>query len=299
MGSTPSRTFGSVGVAMATPFAPDGSLDIESARKLADHLVGEGVDLIVLSGTTGESPTTHQPEKDELVTEVVAEVGDRAMVIAGAGSNDTAHGVRIAKGAAKCGAQGLLIVSPYYSRPSQEGIYQHITAIAASTELPVMVYDIPGRTGVRISAETFDRLAENPKIKAVKDAVGDLPNGIATSRRTGLEYYSGDDALNLPWLTIGGSGVVSVVGHIGGRRYRDMIDAVDAGDYAKAQQIDDEIHPLVNAIMGGGQGAVMAKEALAMTGVIPHATVRLPLVGASQNELDSLRRVLQVQGYLN
>ncbi|MEZ7897991.1 MAG: 4-hydroxy-tetrahydrodipicolinate synthase [Flaviflexus sp.] len=298
MGSTPSRTFGSVGVAMATPFATDGSLDIDAARQLAAHLVDQGVDCIVLSGTTGESPTTHQPEKDLLVSEVVAEVGGRAKVIAGAGSNDTAHGVRIAKGAEKSGAEGLLIVSPYYSRPSQEGVYQHITAIADSTDLPVMVYDIPGRTGVKIADETFDRLAENPKIKAVKDVAGDLPTGIAVSRRTGLEYYSGDDALNLPWLTIGGSGIISVVGHIAGARYRAMVDAVDAGNYEEARTIDDGLHSLVNIIMGGGQGAVMAKEALAMTGIIPSATVRLPLVGAGQSELDALRKVLRVQGYL-
>lgn len=283
---------------MATPFATDGSLDIDAARQLAAHLVDQGVDCIVLSGTTGESPTTHQPEKDLLVSEVVAEVGGRAKVIAGAGSNDTAHGVRIAKGAEKSGAEGLLIVSPYYSRPSQEGVYQHITAIADSTDLPVMVYDIPGRTGVKIADETFDRLAENPKIKAVKDAAGDLPTGIAVSRRTGLEYYSGDDALNLPWLTIGGSGIISVVGHIAGARYRAMVDAVDAGNYEEARTIDDGLHSLVKAIMGGGQGAVMAKEALAMTGIIPSATVRLPLVGAGQSELDALRKVLRVQGYL-
>lgn len=284
---------------MATPFAPDGSLDIGSARKLADHLVTEGADCLILSGTTGESPTTHQPEKDELVREVIAEVGERAMVIAGAGSNDTAHAVRIAKGAEKSGAHGLLIVSPYYSKPSQEGIYQHISAIADSTDLPVMVYDIPGRTGVKIGDETFDRLADNPKVKAVKDAAADLPRGIATSRRTGLEYYSGDDGLNLPWLTIGASGIVSVVGHVAAKRYRAMIDAVDANDLARARQVDEELHPLVSAIMGTGQGAVMAKEALAMMGVLPSPTVRLPLVGASQLELDALRRVLTAQGYLD
>lgn len=284
---------------MATPFAPDGSLDIGSARELAAHLVDQGADCLILSGTTGESPTTHQPEKDALVREVVDEIGDRAMIVAGAGSNDTAHAVRIAKGAEESGAQGLLIVSPYYSKPSQEGIFQHISAIANSTDLPVMVYDIPGRTGVKISDEVFDRLAENPVIRAVKDAAADLPRGIATSRRTGLEYYSGDDGLNLPWLTIGASGIVSVVGHVAASRYRAMVDAVDANDLAAAQKIDEELHPLVEAIMGGGQGAVMAKESVAMLGVIPHPTVRLPLVGASQAELDALRRVLTAQGYLS
>lgn len=284
---------------MATPFAPDGSLDIGSARELASHLVDQGADCLILSGTTGESPTTHQPEKDALVREVVDEIGDRAMIVAGAGSNDTAHAVRIAKGAEESGAQGLLVVSPYYSKPSQEGIFQHISAIADSTDLPVMVYDIPGRTGVKISDEVFDRLAENPVIKAVKDAAADLPRGIATSRRTGLEYYSGDDGLNLPWLTIGASGIVSVVGHVAASAYRAMVDAVDANDLAVAQKIDDELHPLVEAIMGGGQGAVMAKESVAMMGVIPHPTVRLPLVGASQAELDALRRVLTAQGYLS
>jgi len=284
---------------MVTPFHPDGSVDIETAVALAAKLVDDGCDALVLSGTTGESPTTHQPEKDLLVREVGAAVGERAMIIAGAGSNDTAHAVRIAQGAQNSGADGLLVVSPYYSKPSQEGIYQHMRTIADSTDLPVMLYDIPGRTGVKIAEDTFDRLAEHTLIKAVKDAVGNVPAGFTTMTRTGLEYYSGDDDLNFNWLCNGASGVVSVVGHIAASQYRAMVNAIDAGDLATARTINHEVHPVVETIMGGGQGAVMVKEALAMQGIIPTATTRLPLVGASAGEKEHLRETLVSAGMLS
>ena len=160
--------FGTVSVAMVTPFREDGSLDIDSAVALATRLVDEGCDSILLSGTTGESPTTHQPEKDILVREVKAAIGSRARIIAGAGSNDTAHAMRIAQGAQKHGADALLVVAPYYNRPSQEGVYQHILTVANATDLPVMIYDIPGRTGVHLQMDTLKRLAEHPQITAVK-----------------------------------------------------------------------------------------------------------------------------------
>lgn len=185
----PSRTFGSVSVAMVTPFRADGSVDIDAAVAVAAGLVEDGCDALVLNGTTGESPTTHQPEKDDLVRAVVGAVGERAMIIAGAGSNDTAHAVRIAQGAQHSGAAGLLVVSPYYNRPSQEGVYQHIRAVADATDLPVMVYDIPGRTGVAVGDECLDRLAAHPRILAVKDATGDVPAGFERMARTGLEFY--------------------------------------------------------------------------------------------------------------
>lgn len=295
---TPSRTFGSVCVAMVTPFHEDGSLDIDTAVKVADKLVTDGCDAVLLSGTTGESPTTHQPEKNELVREVKAAVGERAMIIAGAGSNDTAHAVRIAQGSAEAGAEGLLVVAPYYNRPSQEGVYQHIAAVADSTDLPVIVYDIPGRTGVRISDELLQRLADHPKIKAVKDATGDVPRGFEHMADTGLEYYSGDDALNFDWLAHGASGVISVVGHVSAGAYADMVRVVDAGDLPAARAVAARLRPLVSAIMGGGQGAVMAKEALHLQGVLPTATLRLPLVNAPKAEVEALREVMAELGYL-
>lgn len=283
---------------MLTPFHEDGSFDVETACSLAVKLVDDGCDAIVLSGTTGESPTTHQPEKDLLVREVKAAIAGRAMIIAGAGSNDTAHAVRIAQGAQASGAEGLLVVAPYYNRPSQEGVYQHITAIADSTDLPVMVYDIPGRTGVKLAVETLDRLAAHPKIKAVKDATGDVAAGFEKMNRTGLEYYSGDDALNFAWLAHGASGVISVAGHVIASGLRALIEEVDAGDLPAARAEFTKQGPVINAIMGGGQGAVMAKEALKLQGLLPSATVRLPLVGASAGEIKALSDVLQAEGLL-
>ncbi|MGC5616169.1 4-hydroxy-tetrahydrodipicolinate synthase [Georgenia sp. Z1491] len=294
----PSRSFGSVSVAMATPFTPDGELDVDAAVSLAVALVEDGCDALVLNGTTGESPTTHQPEKDALVRAVTEAVGDRVMIIGGAGSNDTAHAVRIAEGAARSGAKGLLVVAPYYNRPSQEGVYQHIVAVTEATDLPVMVYDIPGRTGVRLEPETLDRLAAHEQILAVKDATGDVPAGFETMSRTGLEYYSGDDALNFAWLAHGASGVVSVVGHVAAAKYVEMVREVDAGDLPGARAVAHRVKPLVAAIMGTGQGAVMSKHASHLRGRIPHPTVRLPLVGATEAEVAELRATLEAEGYL-
>lgn len=294
----PSRTFGSMSTAMVTPFRPDGSLDIDSALKVATKLVDDGCDALVLSGTTGESPTTHQPEKDELVREVKAAVGDRAMIIAGAGSNDTAHAIRIAEGAQRSGADGLLVVAPYYNRPSQAGVFAHITAVADATDLPVLVYDIPGRTGVKITDTLLDQLAAHPRIHGVKDATGDVPQGFERMGRTGLEYYSGDDALNFDWLAHGASGVISVVGHTAAADYAEMIREVDEGDLPGARAVAARLRPLVAAIMGGGQGAVLSKHALHLQGVIASPTVRLPLVPAGEAEIENLKKVMEELGYL-
>ena len=294
----PARVFGSVSVAMVTPFHEDGSLDIDSAVHLADHLVNEGCDSILLSGTTGESPTTHQPETDDLVREVKAALKGRAFVLAGAGSNDTAHAVRIAQGAQEAGADGLLVVAPYYNRPSQEGVYQHILAITEASDLPVMIYDIPGRTGVTLEFDTLRRLAEHPRILGVKDATGDVAGGFVKMAETGLEYYSGDDGLNFAWLAHGASGVISVAGHVIASQLRALVSAVDAGDLPTARAEAVKQLPVIDAIMGGGQGAVMAKEALKLTGVLPSATLRLPLVGASKSQLADLADTLREQGLM-
>jgi 4-hydroxy-tetrahydrodipicolinate synthase len=203
MSQTPSRPFGSLLTAMVTPMAPDGSVDLPAAAALAEHLVAHGHDGLVLNGTTGEAPTTHTPEKADLIRAVVEAVGDRALVLAGAGSNDTAHAVRMAEQAAEAGAHGLLVVTPYYSRPSQEGIYQHTVAVADATDLPVMLYDVPARTVVRYTPATLQRLAEHPSIVAVKDATGDVQAALRLIAATGLAWYSGDDGLLLGFLSSG------------------------------------------------------------------------------------------------
>ena len=294
----PPRSFGSVSVAMATPMKPGGALDIPAAQRLARHLVNSGADSLVLSGTTGESPTTHQPEKDELVTAVVEEVGTEAMIIAGAGSNDTAHATRIAVAAERTGAHGLLVVSPYYNRPSQEGVYRHIRTVVEATSLPAMIYDIPGRTGVAVGDEILDRFAEHPQIRAVKDATGNVAQGFDRMRRTGLEYYSGDDNLNLAWLVHGASGVVSVVGHLTAGRYAQMVRAVDSGDLFTARDLSAQLAPVVEAVMGGGQGAVMVKAALQLQGLIEHRSVRSPLVEATEAEIADLRTAMLTHNLL-
>ena len=283
---------------MVTPFTPEGEIDVEAAQRLAVTLVEDGADMILLAGTTGEAPTTHLPEKQTLLREVRDALAGRAMLMAGAGSNDTAHAVRIGVGSQEAGAEGLLINAPYYNRPSQEGVYRHINAVVEATDLPVMVYDIPGRTGVRITDATLARLAEHDRILAVKDATGDVEQGFRRMEATGLEYYSGDDGLNFAWLAHGASGVVSVVAHADAHSWREMITEVDAGDLAGARAVARRIRPLVQAIMGGGQGAVMAKEALLLQGRIPSAALRLPLVRAEADEVAALRAVLDASGLL-
>lgn len=282
-----------VGVAMVTPFHPDGSVDYDAAANLAKHLVDQGIDHLVLSGTTGESPTTHLDEKEQLIKVVRRAVGEDLYITAGAGSNDTEHSVRMARSAEAAGADAILVVSPYYSRPSQEGLYQHFAKVAGQTDLPVMLYDIPGRTGVAIGDELLMRLAEIDNIVAVKDATGKVEVGARRIDETGLAFYSGDDGLNYSWLTHGAVGVISVVAHVAGASYRKMVQLVENGDYQGALQLSLKLEPLVKALMGGGQGAVMAKHALAEQKIIPTATLRLPLAPASEEEIAQLRAALE------
>lgn len=298
MSSLPRRSFGSVGVAMVTPFTDEGEIDVEAAQSLAVTLVEDGADMILLDGTTGEAPTTHLPEKQTLLREVKDALAGRAMLVAGAGSNDTAHAVRVGVGSQEAGAEGLLINAPYYNRPSQEGVYRHIMAVVEATELPAIIYDIPGRTGVRIDDDTLKRLAEHDRVLAVKDATGDVEQGFQRMEATGLEYYSGDDGLNFAWLAHGASGVISVVAHADAHSWREMVQEVDEGDLAGARAVAQRMRPVTRAIMGGGQGAVMAKEALLLQGRIPSAELRLPLVRAVEDEVAELRRVLDAAGLL-
>jgi len=297
--TSPSRPFGTMLTAMVTPFAADGAVDLEAAVSLATHLVDVGHDGLVLNGTTGESPTTHAPEKADLVRAVVDAVGDRAVVVAGAGSNDTDHSIRMAEQSAAAGAHGLLVVSPYYSRPSQEGIVQHTTAIADSTDLPVMVYDIPGRSGVRLTADTYARLAEHDKIVAVKDATGDVYAAAKHISRTGLAWYSGDDALYLAFLAHGAVGLVSVVGHVVGRELVEIGAAFQAGDHVRATELFARLVPVIDAVMGGGFGVVMIKSALVALGLVPDGRLRLPQVDATPAEAAVVREALRTVGLLD
>lgn len=294
--ATPERPFGAVLTAMVTPMTPDGAVDLKAAAALATKLVDDGNDGLVLSGTTGESPVTHAPEKAALVAAVVEAVGDRAAVLAGAGSNDTAHAIRMATQAADAGADGLLLVAPYYSRPTQEGLYQHFVAVADSTDLPVMLYDVPGRAGVRIAPETFGRLAEHPRIVANKDATGDVWSAAQLIEATGLAWYSGDDGLLLPMLSVGGAGIVSVAAHLVAAHFAQAVRCWDAGEHAEALAAFRPTVPVVNALNGAGAQAVMAKAALQAQGALEHRTLRLPNVAASDHEVAHLRAVLTAVG---
>ena len=228
---------GTVLTAMVTPFGPDGSVDLAGAKKVAKHLVDSGCDGLVVSGTTGESPTTTDDEKVALLGAVLEEVGDRARVIAGAGTYDTAHSVRLAKACEAEGAHGLLVVTPYYSRPSQAGLVAHFTAVADATALPNLLYDIPPRSMVAIEWDTVRAIAPHPNIVAIKDAKGDLHGGAMIMAETGLAYYSGDDALNLPWLAMGATGFISVWGHFAASQLREMLSSFTSGDIATARKI--------------------------------------------------------------
>jgi 4-hydroxy-tetrahydrodipicolinate synthase len=290
--------FGRVSTAMITPFRPDGSLDLDAAQQVANYLVDHGNDTLVISGTTGESPTTTDDEKIQLLRAVLAAVGDRARVVTGVGSNNTAHSVESAKAAEAAGANGLLVVTPYYNKPPQAGIKAHFVAVADATGLPVMVYDIPGRTGVPIQTDTLLALAEHPRIVAVKDAKGDIAATTKVLANSDLAYYCGADELNLAMLSIGAVGITSVVSHVASEQYREMIAAVTAGDLATAQQIDRRLVPVVEAIMTRTQGAIMVKAALQQTGVLEHRTTRAPLIDATPEQIDWLTTDLKTAGLI-
>jgi 4-hydroxy-tetrahydrodipicolinate synthase len=284
--TTPGRPFGRVLTAMLTPFTADGGLDLGAAEELAGRLVELGNDGLVVNGTTGESPTTTDAEKAELVRAVVSAVGDRATVVAGAGTYDTAHSAHLARAAEKAGAHGLLLVTPYYSRPPQSGLVAHFTTVADATDLPVMLYDIPPRSVIPIELETLQRLAEHPRIVAVKDARNDLRIGTEVLATTTLAYYSGDDPVNLPWLSVGAVGFVSVIGHVVADRLRAMIDAFEAGQNDRARTINASVLPVVRA-MGRVGGVVFAKSALRLRG-LDVGDPRLPLPPATEAEIAAI-----------
>ncbi|GAB4081645.1 4-hydroxy-tetrahydrodipicolinate synthase [Modestobacter muralis] len=288
MTTDPARPFGRVLTAMVTPLAEDGSIDLSGAQELAAHLVDrQSHDGLVVFGTTGESPTISDGEQHAVLEAVLDAVGDRATVIAGVGTNDTAHSIEKARSAARLGVHGLLVVTPYYNKPPQAGLLRHFTAVADSTDLPVMLYDIPPRSVVPIEVETLVRAAEHPNIVAVKDAKGDLGAVMWTLARTDLAYYSGEDMLNLPLLAVGAVGVVSVVGHLVGTRLAELIAAVEAGDLVRARAVNQALLPVYTGVFRT-QGTIMIKAALRELG-LPAGPVRPPLVDATPEELEQLR----------
>jgi 4-hydroxy-tetrahydrodipicolinate synthase len=292
--ATGEAPFGRILTAMVTPFRPDGSLDLDGAQRLATHLVDQGNDGLVLNGTTGESPTTTDAEKDALLRAVIEAVGERASVLAGAGTNDTAHSIELAYAAEKAGAHGLLLVTPYYNKPPQAGLLAHFTAIADATELPVMLYDIPHRTGVAIETDTMLRLAEHPRIVANKDAKGDLAAASAVLARSDLAYYSGDDVLNLPLLAVGAVGIVSVATHVATGRLVQMVLAYRSGDVTGARDLHHELLPVFTGLFRT-QGVILTKAALNLIG-LPAGPVRLPLPDATGEEVARLARDLAAGG---
>ena len=291
--------FGRLLTAIATAFDADGAVDLDATARIARHVVDTGSDGVVVSGTTGEAPTTLVPEDGAILAAVRAAVGDRATVIAGVGTNSTAHSVEIAEQAARVGADGLLVVTPYYNKPSQRGVLEHVRTVAAVSDLPVMLYDVPGRTGASIALDTYAAAREIENVVAVKDATG-APAHAARLVDLGYEVWCGDDSLTLGYLAYGAVGLVSVVAHAAGRELREMIEAFLAGDHGRALALHTRLLPAFDAVMGvPNYGATTAKAALQLLGVLEDRRVRLPLVELDDDEVAALRAGLQAAGLLS
>ena len=285
--TTLNAPFGQMITAMVTPMTSDGGVDYDGAARLADNLVTDmRNDGLVINGTTGEAPTTTDEEKDRLLRVVLEAVGTRAKVVAGVGTNITAHTIELARSAERAGVHGLLVVTPYYNKPPQPALEAHFSAVADATGLPVLIYDIPGRTGAAVATDTLVRLAAHPRIVGVKDAKDDPAATSQVMARTDLVYYCGTDMLNLPWLSLGAVGFISVVGHVTGDRLHDMIDAFGTGDVETARQIHYELLPVYTGLFRN-QGAVMTKAALDLLG-LPGGAVRGPLLAATEAERHQL-----------
>jgi 4-hydroxy-tetrahydrodipicolinate synthase len=297
LSSDRTRPFGRLLTAMVTPFDVTGELDLDAARELATYLVDDQHnDGLVINGTTGEAPTTSDGEKAELVAAVADAVGDRASIVAGVGTFDTVHSIQLAEQAVKAGADGLLVVTPYYSRPPQAGILQHFRAVTEASSLPVMVYDIPGRTGVQLATDTLLELAGHEQVVAVKDARGDLAASARVLAETELAYYAGDDAMLLPLLAIGAAGVVGTSTHFSGAGTSELISAWERGDAAGALRLYRQLLPIYTGIFRT-QGVILVKAGLRLQGR-PAGPVRLPMVEATEHELSHLRQDLADAGLL-
>ncbi len=283
---------------MATPFAADGSLDLDGVQRVAKHLVAHGHDGLVVSGTTGESPTTLKEEDGEILAAVRDAVGADVTLVAGVGTNDTATSTYLARQARERGADGVLLVTPYYNKPGQKGIVHHFRQVVDAAELPVMLYDVPGRTGSTIALETYAELAGWEQVVAVKDATGLIPR-TAQLAQLGYAVYSGDDVNTLGYLAHGACGLVSVVGHAAGKELASMIDTFLAGDHAAALATFQRLLPAFEAVMGvPNYGATTAKAALELLGVLDNRRVRSPLVELDDDEVAALRAGLEAAGLL-
>lgn len=288
--------FGTMVPAMVTPFTDDGELDLVTTQSLANYLVDNGADGLVVTGTTGETSTLTDDENIKVFEAVVEAVGGRAKVIAGTGMNDTAHSAHLSQRAEAAGVDGLLLVTPYYNKPNQAGIQAHFEHIASSTDLPVMLYDIPGRSVMPIEPDTLLALSKHTNIVALKDAKADYQSTTLALSTTDLAVYSGDDGLTLPLMAAGAVGVVSVTGHVAPAMYRELVDAANAGDFMTARQKHFALDPIQRAVMTHVQGAVAAKTVLAWQGVIPSPRVRLPLVGVTADEAATIKTDLAEGG---
>ena len=286
--------FGRMITAMVTPFDKNGKIDWPGVEKLAAHLVANGHDGIAVNGTTGEAPTTKSSEKEEIIRVVKDVVGPKIFVLSGAGDNETEYSINQAKRTEKAGADGLLIVAPYYNKPPQAGVAAHFKAVASATDLPVMMYDIPGRCGIEIEPDTIVSLYEHPQIVALKDAKGNVASTSWVIKRCGIPVYSGDDILNLPLLSVGSVGMVSVCGHTVGKALKAMLDAWFAGNSAKALEIHQKLLPIFTGTFRT-QGAILTKAALNMMG-LPGGYTRLPLVDATEDQIAQLRKDLIAGG---
>ena len=287
--------FGRMITAMVTPFDKDGAIDWDGVARLAQHLVDTGHDGIAVNGTTGEAPTTKSSEKLEIIRVVKSVVGNKVVVLSGAGDNETSYTVEQAKRSEDAGADGLLVVVPYYNKPPQAGVEAHFRAVAAATSLPIMMYDIPGRTGIEIENDTTVRLFESVEnIVALKEAKGNSASTSWVIQRCGIPVYSGDDILNLPLLAVGAVGFVSVCGHTVGLRLKAMLDAWFSGDSAKALTIHQELLPVFTGTFRT-QGAILTKAAMNLMG-LPGGTTRLPLVDATAEQIEQLRKDLTAGG---
>lgn len=289
--------FGTLLTAMVTPFTDRGALDLDAAQRLAAHLVDGGNDGLVVTGTTGETPTLTDDENVAMFKAIVEAVGDRVPVIAGTGTNDTRHSINLSRRAQEVGVDGLLLVTPYYNKPSQAGIRAHMEAITDATELPVMLYDIPGRTGMAMETSTIVELAKHPRIVALKDAKGNLLETTRVIASTDLDVYSGDDGMTLPLMSIGAKGLVSVTAHVASPQYRALVDAALAGDFETARALHFQLDPVQRALMTHMQGAVAAKTVLHWQKVLPNSVVRLPLVAPSAEELNPVKADLVEAGW--
>ncbi|HOP75448.1 MAG TPA: 4-hydroxy-tetrahydrodipicolinate synthase [Bacillota bacterium] len=289
---------GKVLTAMVTPFDQNLAVNYQVSQELANRLIDSGSDGVVVAGTTGESPTLTKAEKVNLFKAVVEAIGGKGTVIAGTGSYNTFDSIELTKEAERAGVDGVMLVAPYYNKPSQEGLYQHFKAIAEATSLPVIIYNIPGRTGVNISVETMLRLAEIENVVAVKEASGNLGqiSQICEQAPKSLQVYSGDDALTLPVLSVGGVGIISVAAHIAGRKINEMVTAYEHGEVAKAAQINMELGPLNRALFAN-TNPIMVKAACNLLG-FKVGGLRLPLVEATPQEKEMLEGVLRNLGLM-